>query len=326
MSDLRDAATGHAGGPETAPSSVRLAAEAKAKATAQGIGLFLLALMLFGLMDVAAKKLAQDYPPAMVVWARFAVNLALVTLLFRGKLLTLVRSHQPGLQFLRGCFQMGTVALFFIAIRYIGLADAAALGALSPVLITLGAALFLGEKLGAGRIIGIVAAFTGALIVLRPGAGVMHPAAILALLACFTYAGGALLTRVVRFDSTATSVLWSAMVGTGLSSLALPFFWQEVAPIDLPLFLAVGALGAVGQAALIVAFRKAEAGSIAPFGYSDLIFSGLWGWAFFAQLPDLYTVIGALVIVAAGVYVWSRERAETKADARSDARAETGNE
>ncbi|WP_245909752.1 DMT family transporter [Rhodobacter viridis] len=284
----------------------------EAQATGRGIGFFLIALMLFGLMDVAAKKLAQDYPPAMVIWARFAVNLALVSVLYRGRVVALVRSRQPGLQFLRGCFQMGTVALFFLAIRYVGLADAAALGALSPVLITLGAALFLGERLGAGRIIGIVVAFVGALIVLRPGAGVMHPAAILALLACFTYAGGALLTRVVRFDSTATSILWSAMVGTGLSSLLLPFFWQEVAPIDLPLFLAVGALGATGQAAIIVAFRKAEAGTIAPFGYADLIFSSLWGWAFFAQLPDRYTVLGAVVIAAAGVYVWSRERAEAR--------------
>jgi len=307
VSDLHDRDTGNTGGPETAPSSVR--APLDAKATGQGIGLFLIALMLFGLMDVAAKKLAQDYAPAMVIWARFAVNLALVTLMFRGRLVSVVRSRQPGLQFLRGCFQMGTVALFFLAIGYIGLAEAAALGALSPVLITLGAALFLGEKLGAGRIIGIVAAFAGALIVLRPGAGVLHPAAILALLACFTYAGGALLTRVVRFDSTATSVLWSAMVGTGLSSLLLPFFWQQVAPIDLPLFLAVGALGAAGQAALIVAFRKAEAGAIAPFGYADLLFSSLWGWVFFAQLPDHWTVAGALVVAAAGVFVWSRERA-----------------
>jgi drug/metabolite transporter (DMT)-like permease len=304
------------GAPEIGPSGLEPPAVG---AAGRGIGLFLGALMLFGLMDVVAKKLGQSYPPAMVIWARFAVNLALLSLLFRGRLFAAVRSRQPGLQLLRGTFQMATVALFFLAIRFVGLAEAATMGALAPVLITLGAALFLGERLGARRLIGIAVAFAGALIVLRPGSGMMHPAALLALAASFTYAGGALLTRVVRFDSTATSVLWSALVGTALSSLLLPFFWQQVAPADLPLFLAVGALGAAGQAALIMAFRKAEAGVLAPFGYTDLAFSSLWGWVFFAQLPDDFTVAGALVIAAAGVYVWWRERAEARAQAQCPA-------
>lgn len=274
----------------------------------KGIGLLLLALLCFTLMDVAAKKLGQSYAPAMVVWARFAVNLALVSLIFRGTFFAHARSRQPGLQLLRGMFQMATVALFFLAIRSIGLAEAAALTDLNPVLITLGAALFLGEKIGARRVAGILVSFLGALIILRPGAGVTDPAALFALAAAFTYAGGALLTRVVRVDSTATSVIWSAGVGTAVSSLALPFFWQEVAPGDLALFLAVGGLGTAGQALLIMAFRAAPAGVLAPYGYLGLVLSSLWGWIFFASLPDLFTVLGAGVIVTAGIWVWAAER------------------
>lgn len=305
------------GPPGAAPSLVAPPETASAKAappgqgaSATGILLFLAALVLFTLMDVAAKDLGSRYPPAQVVWARFAVNLALISLLFRGRMLALARSRQPGLQLARGALQMATVALFFLSIRHIGLAEAAALADISPVLITLGAALFLGERLGPRRLIGIAVAFVGAMVVLRPGAGVMHPAALLALAAGFTYAGGALLTRVVRFDPTATSVIWSAGVGTVLSSLALPFFWQPVAPADLPLFLAVGALGAAGQALIIMGFQRCEAGTLAPFGYAGLVLSTLWGVIFFQQFPDRWTVLGALVIVAAGLYVWSRERAE----------------
>ncbi len=303
------AATKTQGGPAAAPSAV-VAVGGDLAATGKGVALFLAALVLFTLMDVAAKDLGHRYPPAQVIWARFAVNLALISLLFRGRMLALAKSRQPGLQLLRGLMQVGTVALFFVSIRFIGLAEAAALSDISPVLITLGAALFLGERLGPRRIAGIAVAFVGAMIVLRPGAGVMHPAGLLAVAAGFAYAGGALLTRVVRFDSTATSVIWSAGVGTALSSLVLPFYWQPVAVADFPVFLAVGALGAAGQALLIVAFRVAEAGAIAPFGYTGLILSSLWGWLFFDQLPDRWTVLGAVVIVAAGLYVWSRERAE----------------
>lgn len=306
MSEHREVSEIVEGGPVLAPSSLPAATPGR------GILLLLGALVLFTLMDAAAKDLGSRYHPAQVIWARFAVNLALVALVFRGSFLRQARSQQPKLQLLRGCMQMLTVALFFLSIRHIGLAEAAALTDLNPVLITLGAALFLGEKLGPRRIAGIAVAFVGAMIVLRPGTSVMQPAALLALAAAFSYAGGALMTRVVRFDSTATSVIWSALVGTALSSLALPFFWQPVAPADFPVFLAVGALGAGGQALLIRAFASAEASTLAPFGYLGLVLSSTWGWIFFGQLPDQWTVLGALVIVAAGLYVWTRERAEAR--------------
>jgi drug/metabolite transporter (DMT)-like permease len=280
---------------------------------ARGIGLLLAALMLFALMDAAAKALGARYHTGQVVWARFAVNAALLVLLYRSRIPVLVKSRQPGLQLLRALSQIATVTLFFLSIRYIGLAEAAALTDLNPVLITLGAALFLAEPIGARRLAGIAVAFAGALIILRPGAGVMHPAAFLALGAAFTYSAGALLTRALRRDAVATSMLWSALVGTAVASLALPFVWRPVALPDLWLFAAMGLLGTLAQGLLIRAFATAEAGALAPFGYAGLVFSSLWGFAFFGQLPDGWTVLGAGLIVAAGIYVWYRE---TRASAR----------
>jgi len=295
------------------PPGVAVPSGGGAAQTGRGVLLLLGALILFTLMDATAKHLGGRYHPAQVVWARFAVNAAVLALIFRSALPRLVISRQPGMQLVRALTQLATVVLFFLSIRHIGLAEAAALTDLNPVLITLGAALFLGERLGPRRLIGIGAAFCGAMIILRPGAGVMHPAALLALAAAFSYAAGALLTRVVRFDGLATSMLWSALVGGAISTLVVPFFWQPVATADLWVFVAMGLLGTGGQGLLIRAFTLTEAGTLAPFGYVGLIFSSLWGFVFFDQLPDGWSVVGALVIVAAGLYVWTRERAAAKA-------------
>ncbi|WBL31855.1 DMT family transporter [Sinirhodobacter sp. HNIBRBA609] len=297
------------GGPVAAPSVIPV------NRPGLGIALLIGALGFFTLMDAAAKHLGTGYHPAQVVWARFVVNAALLALIFRARLPRLIRARQPGLQLARALMQLATVILFFWAIRHIGLAEAAALTDLNPVLITLGAALFLGEKLGPRRLLGIAVSFVGAMIIIRPGAGVFEPAALLALAAAFTYAGGALLTRAVRFDSTATSLIWSALAGSIVTSLALPFVWTPIEVQDIWAFVACGALGTVGQALLIRAFSMAEAGTLAPFGYLGLIFSSIWGWLFFDQLPDRWTISGALVIVAAGLYVWAREhRAAAKSE------------
>ncbi|WP_245965185.1 DMT family transporter [Paenirhodobacter hankyongi] len=271
--------------------------------------LFLLgSLATFTLMDAVAKYLVTRYHPAQLIWARFAINLALVALVYRGSFLPRIRTRQPLAQAARGVMQVITIVLFFVAIRHIGLAEADALFDINPILITLGAALFLGERIGPRRIAGIVIAFLGALVILRPGVGAFEPAAALAFASAFSYAAGNLLTRVVRTDPLATSLIWSALVGTVLSSIALPFVWKEVAMADFPIFLALGVLGSAGQALVVRAFSLSEASTLAPFGYFSLIFASLWGFVFFGQLPDAWTVAGALVIVGAGLYVWYRER------------------
>ncbi|KEO60648.1 hypothetical protein DT23_13080 [Thioclava indica] len=266
------------------------------------------AFSMLTLMDAFAKLLGQGYHPLLIVWARFAVNALVLGAIFGRSVPRRLRTRQPGLQAGRALFQMGAIVAFFFALRYIGLAQATALGDLNPVIVTLGAALFLGERLGVHRIFGIAAAFVGAMIILRPGTGMFHPAALLALATAFSFAGAILLTRKVRGDSAATSQLWSSGVGLVLSSLALPFFWQPIALADLWIFVALGLAGSLSQFLLIRAFSLGEAGTLAPFGYSGLIFASFWGWLMFDQLPDGATILGALVIIGAGLYVWSRER------------------
>lgn len=283
--------------------------------TRLGILLVCAAVLTFTLMDATAKHLTERYHPGLIVWARFVGNMVIVGLLFGRRFRSTLRSVAPRIQIGRAITQLMSVGLFFTSLSYIGLAEATAIMDVNPVLITLMAALFLGERIGPRRAGGIAVALIGALIVIRPGAGVLHPAAVLPLIGAFSYAAGAILTRMARADSTATSVLWSALVGTVVTTLALPLFWQPIAPGDLWAFALLGLFGTIAQTLIIRAFAVAEASAIAPFGYTGLIWAGLWGWLFWGAIPDGWTVLGALLIVAAGLYVWAREAQVARAGA-----------
>jgi drug/metabolite transporter (DMT)-like permease len=275
--------------------------------TQRGILLMLAAVVCFTAMDAVAKGLIATYPAFQVIWARFAVMLGLVLLILRGRIPGLLVTH-----LLRCLFQFATVGLFFASLAHIGLAEAQALTDINPVLITLGAAIFLGERLGPHRIAAVIVALLGALIVLRPGFGVFTPAALLPLGAAITYSAAALITRKVGMqESPWTSMLYASVFGTLCGSVALLFVWQPVAVTDLWRFVLLGAFGTAAQLLIIRSFSVAEASVVAPFAYVGLIMAMFWGIVLFDQYPDQWTVIGALVIGGAGLYVWHRETKAT---------------
>lgn len=276
--------------------------------TGLGILLMLLAIFLFTTMDAVVKGLVERYPSPMLVWVRFMGQLVFVLLVLRHHLPARLQTRYPGLHLARALTQLGASALFFTSLVYIGLAEATALSDINPVLITLGAALFLGERLGPRRLFGVFAALIGALIVIRPGAGVFTWAALLPLLGAVCYAANALLTRFIGpQESLWTAMAWTSLVCTGLTTLALPFFWVPVAPGDLPILALVGLLGMLAQLCIIRSFSLAEASAVAPFAYVGIAFATGWGVVLYDEYPDGWTIFGTLVIVAAGLYVWHRE-------------------
>ncbi|MDR0810559.1 MAG: DMT family transporter, partial [Gemmobacter sp.] len=128
------------------------------------------------------------------------------------------------------------------------------------------------------------------------------------------YAGFVLATRRVgRDEDPSTSLLYSALFGTLVTSAILPGIWQPIAAGDIWKFLLIGVQGSIGQFFLIHAFTRAEASAIAPFGYAAILFATGWGIALFGEWPDGWTVAGALVITMAGLYVWSREMRAARA-------------
>ena len=277
--------------------------------SATAIALTIAAIFLFTLMDATGKTLAAEANTIVALWARYAGQMLLVTVLVAPRLRQVTRSKYLGLQFTRSVLLLMASVFFFFAFTQIPLASATAIMALNPMLITVGGALFLGEALGVRRITAIGIALVGALIIVRPGSEVFQPAAILAFFAALSFASYALITRRLGADEDVwTSLFYTGLFGAIIMSCVAPFYWPEsFTPKALILMALISVFGTTGQLLLIRALSMAEAGLLAPFNYTGLAFAVFWGITLFQEWPDRYTVLGILVIAGAGLYVWVRE-------------------
>ncbi|MEP1202002.1 DMT family transporter [Tateyamaria sp.] len=266
------------------------------------------AIFCFGIMDVAVKAVSPMTGTLPALWARYAGQMFIVLVLVAPRLRQVAHSAYPKLQITRSLLLMMATFFFFLALGQIGLAEATAVMAMNPLLITLGAALFLGEALGPRRIGAIAVALVGALIVIRPGTDVFQPAGLLPLVAAFCFASYTLITRRLGPDEDVwTSLFYTGLVGAVILTLILPFHMPTFNLTSIALLCLIGAVGTAGQLMLIRALSMAEAGLIAPFNYTGLIFAVIWGLVLFGEVPDAFTMLGALVIAGAGIYVWHRE-------------------
>ena len=276
--------------------------------TLQGILLMLVTIFFFSLMDATAKGLAQRYDPLQVVWARYTSQSLVAVLILMPRLGIVARTQYLKLQLIRSAFLFGATISFFSGIALIGLAQASAIMSVNPLLISVGAYLLLGEPFGPRRAIAVSAGLLGTLIVIRPGSDVFTFAALLPLAAAVFYAGYALSTRYLgREESVWTSFLYTALIGTIFASLIVPLFWRWPSAADWGLMMLLGVIGGVGQLSLIRALSLADAGVVAPFAYLGILLAATWGFAIFGEVPDLAVLVGAVVIVGSGVYVWHRE-------------------
>ena len=266
------------------------------------------AIFFFSAMDALAKAISLRSGPSMALWARYTGQMILVLILVAPRLKTVAKTNFPKLQVLRSIFLLCATASFFSGLSHMGLAEMTAIMDVNPVLITLGAALFLGEKLGPRRIAGIAVALVGAMIIIRPGSGVFSWAAIFPLMAAVFYTSYSLATRFVgKRESPWTSLLYAAMFGSVVTSVLVIWNWQTPDATTIVLMLALSGVGTIGQICFIRAFTEGEAAMLAPFAYCGLIFATFWGSIGFGEYPDGWTIVGAVVVVGAGLYVWHRE-------------------
>ena len=280
------------------------------KATSLPILLMIGAVFCFASMDATAKYLMKEIGPAQTIWARYTVQALIVTVLILPKINVYGRTNYPKLQFLRSVALMMATTLFFFAFSRLGLAEASAIFNISPVLITLGAFLFLREQIGPRRLIGIIVSLLGALIIIRPGTGVFSIYALLPLGAAIFYSTYSLATRFVGTDESPwTSLFYSAIFGALCYSIYIAFYWNPMSNNAILLTIIIGLFGTAGHICLIRALSIGEASLVAPFIYTNLLFTTTWGFVLFGNLPDFWTIVGALIIVAAGIYVWARDRA-----------------
>jgi drug/metabolite transporter (DMT)-like permease len=280
----------------------------------RGIAWMLLTMGLFVSMDALAKWLTQSYPVPQVIWARYAFHFLLLAAFLNLRLPGLLRSANLKLQVARSLLLVMTTTLFFFAISQVPLATASALMYVAPLIVTLLSIPLLKERVGPRRLTSVAVGFCGALVILRPGAEVFEPAALLPLAAACLYAMYQITTRMLSaVDRPLTTLLYTALVGAALSSLAVPVFWQAPDPLGWGVMVAVGGLGALSQFCLIKAFQAAPASTVAPFSYSSILWATLYGWLLFADFPDAFTLLGAGIIVGSGLYIWHREHRGTRA-------------
>ena len=277
----------------------------------RGILLMVVAVGIFALMDTIAKYLARSYPVPGIVWARYAANLAILLafLAARGELKRL-RTARPGLQIARGLLLAGATFLYFTSLSVLPLAEAAAIGFVMPLFLALLAVPMLGERMDGTRLAAVLTGLAGVLVIVRPGAAVFTPYALLPVGMALCNALYQILTRkVAGVEHPLTSLVWGAIVGAVLFSFALPFSW--VTPTDpwhWTLLGIIGLLASVGHFVLIRAYDYASATGLAPFFYTQLVWVMLLGWLVFGDFPDGWSLLGMGIIVASGLYLVGRQR------------------
>lgn len=276
-----------------------------------GIFWMLAASAAFVGMDATGKYLTTDLSTVEISWGRFGFHLLTATLILlwdrRG--VGLFRSQRPGLQLLRSALLTGATGSYFLAVRYIPLADAAAIGFVSPLILTALSVPFLGERVGARRWAAVGFGFVAVLLIIRPGFGMTHWAMALPLAVASFFALYQIATRLLGpVDDWRTTLFYSGLVGFAITSAALPFTWVMPDARTWGLMGFMGFTGAVSHLFMIRAFTLAPASMLAPFGYSQLVWATLVGLAVFGDFPDLWTLVGAAAIILAGLYIWHRER------------------
>jgi drug/metabolite transporter (DMT)-like permease len=275
-----------------------------------GILQMIAATVLFVCMNTIAKVLSPELPSVEIVWARSAGHFVFIVALLGPRFgwARLFDTRSLPLQIGRSLLQVGSQMFFFTAIGRVQLADATAVSFTAPFVVAALAGPMLRERVGAGHWAAIAAGFAGALIVIRPGGG-MNAYLWLILGSSICYALYQLLTRrVAAFDRPETSVTYSALVGTVLLSLVVPFEWTTPSGgWAWAGLVALGVLGALGHYLVAHALTVAAASIISPFHYVQLVWAAGMGYVVFGDVPSVWTWLGAAVIITSGLSIAVKE-------------------
>jgi drug/metabolite transporter (DMT)-like permease len=287
--------------PETATSS---------HSSYTGIFFYCSAVFLFVVMDSFVKHVTTVFEPVQIVWARYFFHMLLMVMILAPRHgMTLVKTTKPKLQIFRSLLLLGATICFFTALKFVPLADAGSVGASSPLFVVLLSVLVLKEKVGIRRWGAVVFGFIGALIVLRPGFDAVHPALFLVVGTSFFFALYQITTRLLAgVDDQVTTLFYTSLVGTVGTTIVVPFFWTAPDLAGWGYLILIGFIGGVSHFILIKAFHFATAATLAPFNYSQLVWTVIFGYFAFGDFPDTYTILGATFIVSSGLYILYRER------------------
>ena len=277
----------------------------------RAILLTLMTIIVFGIQDAVSKMLVQTYSPFLITMMRYwgFAAFALFMVARQAPLRQALVSRAPGWQVLRGVLLIADIWFFALALQTVPLGELQAIVIVYPLLVTLFAIPILGEKVGIFRFAAVGAGFLGALIIMRPGGIPLDWGVAYALASATLYAIYIVITRKVSgVDSAATSLTYIALVGLVLSSAIGVFFWQPMAWGDFALVVVIMATTCAGHGVMVYALTMAPASVLQPFNYFSLPWAIILSIVVFGHWIDAISLLGASVIVAAGLVVMWRER------------------
>jgi drug/metabolite transporter (DMT)-like permease len=293
------------------PSRVAASGRLRADNVGLGIGLTIIAVLVFGLQDAMSKMLAQTYSPFQLAMMRFWAFAAfsLILVMRQGPLTQAFRSKFPWLQVLRAVLLVIDIWLFVVALATVPLAELQAIVLVYPLIVTLVAIPILGERVGVFRFVAVTVGFCGALIIIRPGGLPLTWGVGAALVSASCYAVYIALTRKVSSaDSTATSMVYVGVVGLVLTTGTGIFFWRPMDGPALALMAGIMVTSVASHGLMMVALARAPASVLQPFNYLALPWGIALSYLIFGHLIDTISLMGAAVVVGAGLVVMERER------------------
>ena len=275
------------------------------------IGIFfaIFAYLAFSLLDTIQKTLIIYYSVFQILFIKyfFTFFLSLIESK-RKKNFKFYLTSNWKLQLLRSLLSILESGCFILAFRYLSLADAHRIGALTPIVVVVLSYIFLREKISQRIWFAVFIGFVGVLIVMRPGLTVFDPASLIPLAAAFFLGLYQIVTRKVSaVDKNETSLFYAGIVGMFLMGFISFFYWKPMSVDFILMFLGVGALYSSGVYFQIVALSKARASIVQPFHYTLIFWSIIFGFLFYKDIPDLFTITGAFVIIISGVYIFIKK-------------------
>jgi len=283
-----------------------------------GIALMILTTMVFAVQDGISRQLAEHYSVMTVTMIRywvFAVFVLATAVARPGGIPGVARSRAPWLQVARGLLLVIEICLIVLSFVLLGLIGTHAIFAIYPLLVAALAGPVLGEYVGWRRGLAILVGLLGVLVILRPGFQVFSPVALVPFIGAMMFAVYALLTRkVAMVDAPETSLFYIGVVGAVAITLVAPFWWTPMQGwADWGWMLTLCGLAILGHFLMIKAYSMAEAGTVQPFAYFQLVFVTVIALTIFDERPDTWTVAGAALILGAGLYTLLREAQRKRA-------------
>lgn len=277
-----------------------------------GILLMIITTIVFASQDGLSKYLATEYNVYMVVMIRYWFFAAFVISMSSrrtGGIKRVAKTKSPILQIFRSVILVAEMCITILAFTLLGLAETHAIFASYPLIIAMLSGPILGEYVGWRRWLAICVGFIGILIILNPGNGIFSPYALVPLAGAILFALYGLLTRYVgQYDNSSTSFFWTGVVGSIAMTVIGLNFWDPVSRSDWSIMLLLSASGVVGHYLLIKCYEVAEASAVQPFAYLQLIWASMIGIIIFEEQITTNVLIGACIIVGAGLFTLWRER------------------